>query len=393
MKKYTRPSTLIAALCVGVLAFAGCSAKADTDSGPSDKKAATNTSGLENTSGDVMLKNIEENTGVEGAKKLVQMWTSAPTSVGVTEPIKGEIPTGKKIAFMNCGVEICIANGNAVKEAAGLLGWTVELINVGATPDDINASWNRVAAGDYDGVIASGLPSALFADALKKLTAKKVPVVECCVTADSSAGITALVGDSTTVPTGQQYAAWVAADTDGKANALWVGSADFPVIAQLEDSFNDGMKSWCPDCKTSTLNIPAAEIGTTMPTKIASYVKSHPDINYIALGYDGFATGLTQALTDAGVADKVKFIGDDALPSNKQAVVDGTQAASIAFPIYEEMYAAVDALARTYAGESVEPSQAMMPMYIYTQDNMVDPSKFEPLVADYQDQFKKLWGK
>ena len=86
-----------------------------------------------------MTKNIEEDNGVEGAKELVEMWTSTPTSVGVTVPIKGKIPTGKKIAFMNCGVEICIALGNAVKEAAAILGWTVEDVNVGATPDEINA--------------------------------------------------------------------------------------------------------------------------------------------------------------------------------------------------------------------------------------------------------------
>jgi len=392
MKRHTRSSAVIAALCAGVLAFAGCSAQAEKDSG-SSADAATNTSGLKNTSGEVMNKNIEEAEGVEGAKQLVEMWTSPPTSVGITEPVKGDIPTGKKIAFMNCGVEVCIGLGKAVEEASKILGWTVENVNVGATPDEINAAWNRVAVGDYDGVVASGLPSALFEDALKKLAAKKVPVVECCVTDEKNPAIVALVGDSTVPPTGKQYAAWIAADTDGKANTLWVGSADFPVISVLKKGFDEGMEKWCPDCKSDAIDIPAAEIGTTMPTKIASYVKSHPDVNYIALGYDGFATGLTQALTDAGVADKVKFIGDDALPANKQAVVDGTQAASIGFPIYEEMYAAVDALARSFLGEPVEPSLAMMPLYIYTQENMKDPTKFEPLVPDYQDQFKALWGK
>ena len=73
--------------------------------------------------------------------------------------------------------------------------------------------------------------------------------------------------------------------------------------------------------------------------------------------------------------------------------MDGTQAASIAFPIYEEMYAAVDALARTYAGESVEPSLAMMPLYIYTQENMKDPTKFEPLVPGLPGAVQGLWGK
>ncbi len=396
MKMSHRPGALAVALAGFVLVLSACSAgdPADTASGDSSSTgAATSGDTLPNTSGEPTLKAIEDNTGVEGAKKLLAMWTSPPTSIGITEPVKGKIPTGKKIAFMNCGVEVCIALGKAVEEAAGILGWTVEDVNVGATPDEISGAWNRVAQGNYDGVIASGLPSALFADALDKLKAKGVPVAECCVSDETNPAIVAVVGDSTVPPTGNQYAAWISADSDGDANVLWVGSADFPVIAKLKAGYDDGMASWCPDCKTDSIEIPAAEIGTTMPTKIAAYVRSHPDINYVALGYDGFATGLPQALQDAGVADKVKFIGDDALPMNKQMVVDGQQGASIAFPIYEEMYAAVDALARTYVDESVEPSLAMLPLYIYTAENMVDPTKFEPLVPDYQDQFKALWGK
>lgn len=390
MNRFTR-SGLAATVGVLALTLNACSAESTSRENTGSKNEAL-TSEIPNTSGEPTLQAIEQNTGVEGAKKLVEMWTSPPTSIGITEPIKGDIPRDKKIAFMNCGVEVCIGLGEAVEEASGLLGWTVENINVGATPDQISGAWNRVAQGDYDGVVATGLPSALFSDALDKLQAKGVPVVECCVSDETHPAVVAMVGDSTVAPTGKQYAAWIAADTEGKAHALWVGSADFPVIAELKKTFDEGMASWCPGCSVDSLDIPAAEIGTTMPTKIASYVRSHPEINYIALGYDGFATGLTQALTDAGVADKVKYIGDDALPANKQAVVDGDQAASIGFPIYEEMYAAVDALARTYVGESVEPSLAMMPLYIYTQENMQDPTRFEPLVPDYQEQFKALWG-
>ena len=396
MKMSHRSGALAAALAGFALVLSACSAgepAATDDNSSTSSTSAVSGDSLPNTSGDATLKAIEENTGVEGAKKLLAMWTSPPTSIGITEPIKGEIPTGKKIAFMNCGVEVCIALGQAVEEAAGILGWEVTDVNVGASPDEISGAWNRVAQGDYDGVIASGLPSALFSDALDKLEEKGVPVAECCVSDETHPGVVAMVGDSTVPPTGKQYAAWIAADSDGAANVLWVGSADFPVISKLKAGFDEGMTSWCPDCSTDALDIPAAEIGTTMPTKIAAYVRSHPDVNYIALGYDGFATGLPQALQDAGVADKVKFIGDDALPMNKQMVVDGQQGASIGFPIYEEMYAAVDALARTYVGESVEPSLAMLPLYIYTADNMTDPTRFEPLVPDYQDQFKALWGK
>lgn len=392
MKMSPGPGAFAAAVAGLALALSACSAANPETKDASNSPAAATGDTLPNTSGEATLTAIAENTGIEGAKKLLAMWTSPPTSIGITKPIKGEIPTGKKIAFMNCGVEVCIGLGKAVEEAAEILGWTVEDVNVGATPDEISGAWDRVAAGDYDGVIASGVPSVVFADAVDKLKAKGVPIAECCV-ADDNPGITAIVGDSTVPPTGKQYAAWIAADSEGDANTLWVGSADFPIISVLKTNFDEGMASFCPDCETSSIEIPAGEIGTTMPTKIAAYVRSHPEVNYIALGYDGFATGLPQALQDAGVADKVKFIGDDALPMNKQMVLDGQQGASIAFPIYEEMYAAVDALARFYAGESVEPSLAMLPLHIYTKDNIKDPSKFEPLVPDYQEQFKALWGK
>lgn len=393
MNMSIRPGGLAAALAGLVLVLSACSA-GDASTGDTDSSApAANGDTLPNTPGEETVKAMEENTGVEGAKALLAMWTSPPTSIGITEPVEGDIPTGKKIAFMNCGVEVCNANYEAAKEAAEILGWTMENVNVGGTPDEISGAWNRVAASKPDGVIATGVPSAVFKEALDKLAAADIPVVECCVSDETDPGITAMIGDQNTDPIGKQFAAWIAADSNGEANVLWVGSADFPVIAQLEVAFKEGLESWCPDCTSETIDIPVAEIGTTMPTKIAAYVRSNPDVNYIALGYDGFATGLPQALQDAGVADKVKFIGQNALPMNKQMVVDGQQGASIAFPIYEEMYAAVDALARTYVGQSVEPSLAMMPLAIYTTENVGDPSTFEPLVPDYQEQFKKLWGK
>ncbi len=395
MKKLFRAGTLSVAAGAVALVLSSCSAgsTAATDTDDASTSSPTNSSALPNTSGEPTLTAIEENTGVEGAKALLAMWTSPPTSIGITEPVDGEIPSGKKIAFMNCGVEVCNANFEAVKEAAGILGWSVENVNVGGTPDEISGAWNRVAASKPDGVIATGVPSAVFKPALDQLAAAGIPVVECCVPNETDPGITAMIGDVNTDPIGRQFGAWIAADSNGEANVLWVGSADFPVIADLETAFRDSMDSWCPGCPIESIDIPVAEIGTTMPTKIAAYVRSNPDVNYIALGYDGFATGLPQALRDAGVADKVKFIGQNALPMNKQMVVDGEQGASIAFPIYEEMYAAVDALARTFVGVSVEPSLAMMPLYIYTSDNINDPSTFEPLVPDYQEQFKALWGK
>ncbi|PWD41490.1 hypothetical protein ACN93_19410 [Gordonia paraffinivorans] len=332
--------------------------------------------------------------GLATATANVEKFTQPPTSIGNTTPVGKPIPAGKKIVFMNCGVEICTANGKAAAEAAAELGWTMEQVNVGVTPQEVNAAWARVARQKPDGVIATGHPSELFAESLQQLHDAGVPVVECCVTGEKNPAITAMVGERTNTVYSDAYASWVTNATNGNANVLWVGSADYPVIAELKAGFDKKMAEYCPGCKIDAIDVAAVDFGNTLPTKVVGHLRSHPEVNYVVLGYDGMAAGLPQALASAGLTEKAPFIGLDALPMNKQFVVDGKQAASIAFPIYESMWMAVDALARHFVGADLAPSiDALLPTMIYTKENIKDPAAFEPLVPNYREQFAKLWGK
>jgi ribose transport system substrate-binding protein len=60
----------------------------------------------------------------------------------------------------------------------------------------------------------------------------------------------------------------------------------------------------------------------------------------------------------------------------------------------DSMWQMVDALARHFAGVSVEPSMLPSPAWAITSDN-VDQLTGDPyvLIEDYEAQYKALWGK
>src|ERR1044071_5877087 len=56
--------------------------------------------------------------GLAKAKAGAHAATTRPTSIGLTTPIGKPVPTGKKIAFISCGVEACEVQGNIIKQGA-----------------------------------------------------------------------------------------------------------------------------------------------------------------------------------------------------------------------------------------------------------------------------------
>jgi ribose transport system substrate-binding protein len=53
-----------------------------------------------------------------------------------------------------------------------------------------------------------------------------------------------------------------------------------------------------------------------------------------------------------------------------------------------------DALARLFTGQSIDVDRkAQLPYMLITKDNLISTGGDFPLVANYQAQWKKLWGK
>jgi hypothetical protein len=56
------------------------------------------------------------------AAELTQQFSTRPTEITQSKPIEGEIPSGKNITFISCGVEACAVQGPILEEAASKLG-------------------------------------------------------------------------------------------------------------------------------------------------------------------------------------------------------------------------------------------------------------------------------
>ena len=329
------------------------------------------------------------------AARVAAQFTERPTRIPVTQPIGKPIPTGKRIDFINCGVTSCTILYKNLVEAAKTVGWTVKQINTQGTPETVQAAWKQAVNDRPDAVIASGFPREVFAQQLKQLQALKIPVLEASTADVEGGGIDLILnGPKAMQPIGQILAAWIAKDSGGRAHTLYVDLPNFTILKPVHDYFGRYYKQYCSSCKVDTLNVPVTAIGKDVPDRVVSYLRAHPDINYVAYSLGALNVGVPAALRQAGLSNKVKTIVDVGDAENYQYIASGQTQAATSFSNVESPWVWVDALARIFTGQSIQPDrQATMPLMLITKDNLISTANEFPMVANYQQQWKQLWGK
>jgi ABC-type sugar transport system substrate-binding protein len=335
-----------------------------------------------------------DSAGLAQAKAVVQKASERPDSLTVTQPIAKPVPTGKKIVFVSCGVEACAVQGPILQEAASILGWSVKQVATDGTPEKVQGAIDAAIRDHADAVIIN----AADRDALSKQIAEAqqagVEMVTCCSIAQAGGGLLFNTAtDKQNGSIGDYLAADVVADSDGKADALYVNISAFSILKAVGSTFESKMKQYCPGCGVDSIDIPATSLGKDAPDRIVSYLRSHPDTNYVALSVsDALGAGLPAALKAAGLADKVKIVGQGGGSQTYQDLRNGAIDALVPGDRYSYDYQMIDALARHWAG--VPLVQAGPPYWLMKPDTVpANTSKDFPLVQDYKTQWQKLWGK
>ena len=109
---------------------------------------------------------------------------------------------------------------------------------------------------------------------------------------------------------GEMLAAKVVQDSGGDANAVYVNVSAFAILAAVGDRFKQRYAELCPDCTFDSIDVPLTSLGKDAPDRIVSYLRSHPDVNYVVLAESGStAPGLTGAMRAAGLADEYPEAG------------------------------------------------------------------------------------
>ena len=333
--------------------------------------------------------------GVAEAQSIAEKATTRPTTLGFTKPIGKEIPAGKKVAFISCGVEACEIQGDIIKQGAADLGWTAESIGTDGSPEQLQNAFETALRQGADAVILNAVNRDAVAKQIEKAEQQGVAFVTCCSIEKEGDGILRNVGGTeNSAMIGENLAAKIVADSDGTANTLFVNISAFQILQALADQLESSYKEFCADCEYATLDIPATSLGKDAPDRIVSYLRSHPQVNYVVLSVsNALGAGLPAALKAAGLTDKVKIVGQSGDTLTFQDMAAGNIESVIPFDYYAVDYLMLDALARHFAGVPVE--QAQPPQWIVTPDNMPAQATegLFPVVESYRDEFKKLWGK
>jgi ribose transport system substrate-binding protein len=283
----------------------------------------------------------------------VEKMTVRPTSIGITTPIKGGVPKGKKIVYLQCAFPDCVQIGEALKVAASKVGWSIDRIGIGTSPQSIAAGWQEALHRNPDGIVNTGAyPQAYYQSEMSEALKRKIPLVSMAEGKQGSPWTLVIgAGESLGVTSADLIGKYVASKiTEGHVLAVTI-----PGVAAVEKAiarFEKKIPEYCPKCSVDVLKVPPASIGTDAGAKIASHLRAHPDTKFVFLSTIDLALGLDSALASAGIqpvptiSATTSAVGLDAIKKGK-----GGLEATTAYPNVEGAYRAIDGLARHIAGQ------------------------------------------
>lgn len=318
----------------------------------------------------------------------VASYTAVPKKILVTEPVSKKAEPGKQIAILYTGVPIAMEYFKAQKEAAELLGWKVTGVDVGTSPEEMAAAYNRAIELKPDMVIGSGLPREYFAKQLDTLQEMKIPVIQW------SAGVEPVEGHLWVAVDNPLYEAaaiqmseYLAYQGDMKSQVVGFNVKQFKMIDVFTSTMDSYLERMCEGCAFDLQQVAAADIGK-LAQKVTAYVQKKPDTKFVLCGFGDLCQGVGTALKAAGRSD-VKIVTRDPSSTNYQNIATGLESAGGALPIGQTSWQVIDLAQRVFNGDDVSQTR-LMPQQIVDKV----PDAKSPLigsVVDYKDQYRALW--
>jgi ABC-type sugar transport system substrate-binding protein len=333
------------------------------------------------------------------AKARVEQYLQAPTSIGLTTPLKGVPPKGKKVYWLEGNIQSILPITGGFKDAAQALGWNLTVITYDpADPQGPSAAMRQAVDAGADYIAISGQSTDILGQALDAAKAKNIPVIDMYSTDDvggSANGIYANIGGTAfSQRSAKLLSDWIIADSSGHGNVLFVNVPDFKILQIVADAVGANFKSACPNCTVKPLNVSIGDMtGGTVASQVVSALQSNSNIGYVYVTIGDLATGLPEALDGAGLGGKVKIVGGVPNTEQVQSLIDGKAAAYTPLGRPESAWAATDVMARLSVGMDPDAAgHALLPSVIWTPNNVPKPAQDYQGSVNYQDQFKALWG-
>jgi ABC-type sugar transport system substrate-binding protein len=320
-----------------------------------------------------------------------------PTTIGITTALKGNVPSGKTIDFVDSCQATCTALFKNLTEGAAVFGWKTKNIDaIAGTPEVVKAAWEEMVADPPDGIVASGgFPHQYFQSEMNVLAAKGVPILTQGDPAPAGHGVLVSLEANRYKLNGIRLAEFVIAKSNGNAHVVVQNLPGQTGIVTMFTTFEEVMKEKCPSCTVYRYNM--ASTDTNFAGDTASQVEAHPGTNYVVTAYADFAVGLPAALVGAGLSEvKIVTQVQDAPMIQEMGKPNSPMSGIYGYPGPEITWRAIDTFARFFTHQSTAVDQSSPYGEWFITPSNLSPelsSGYFPLVANYQQDYKELWGK
>jgi ribose transport system substrate-binding protein len=347
---------------------------------------------------------LSREAGIAEAKKLVAQYEQAPKWAPPGKPFDASKAKGKQIWYVSLSLSIPFEQYmlQGIQQGAKLVGAKGVGFDSKFSAADGARGIEQAIQAKAAVIMVGGLEPSLIGPALSDAEKAGIPVIMANVQdpgpprSDYPSAVKAFATHSFSWP-GKAEADFITVDSNGKANILFMSTTDLPHITGPEkDAFLNELKRVCPGCKADVMGVPSSQ-WNTLQTKTASYIRSHPDVQYIVPDFDGMVIFALPGVHSAGAQGKVKIVSFNATPSVMKALKNkDVVAAETGGPNLLQGWAFADQALRVAAGAKPLPD-------IGIKDRLFDASNINSINlkaqestwygnTDYVAAYKKLWG-
>ena len=344
------------AFAAAVVLATGCGSSSSSSSSKSSRASSSGTSSSGTLAG--------ATAPLSGAKAAVAKLEAPVTTLTPNgAPFDALAATkGKTVGWVTVSNDIPFTAQmfQGVTPAAKALGLNIQVCDGKGQPDQWAACFSRFIGQHVNMIVSQSIDPRVIKASITAADKAGIPVV---TTSSNYPGAPLWPGTSAEDPqpfkeVGAALGDWMVADSGGKANALLITSNDvYTAPGQIAATIGE-FKKYCPQtCKWKVVNVPIADWSTKIPTEVTSEISSNPDLTYVSPVYDGAVPFAISAVRSKGAQNKVKVVSFNALPGimtfmQKKDVLS----ADIGVWVQQHGYAAVDDIARVFAGQKNIPA-------------------------------------
>jgi ribose transport system substrate-binding protein len=368
--------------------LAACSSSSSTSSSTSSKQTSAPISASAAGSGAGGASGEASSAATELAT-----YVKYPTQLNLPDLPSKPAPGGT-VVFLHGGTPQLAQMYNGVQAAAAAVGWhAAQQTFDPENPATLVAAMKTALQSKPTAVALDGVPYALWSSEVPAYKAAGVPIIA-FATGDVPIGnpvIVNLQGTPDSDLWAKMLSSWFISTSNAQGQALLVGYPDIGAFKEQTTALAADIKQGCSACKTTTLNLPIAQLATTSNPSIVSALQKSPGIKYVITAYGLPIDGLTAALKAAGLSG-VQVAGSSPTLSQLQGLVQGTSSAWVANGYNVLGYLVVDSALRYAEHVNIPTGDGGQPTVLLTKANVGTPTNDTGNVpANYASLFEQLW--